>query len=145
MTRGQRHTARIAAVQHLYGCEMRAVFSSKGLEECLDLARVPPHARAFATELAEATLSRLSEIDALLGQFIENWNLPRLAATDRAILRVAAAELTTRQDIPAAVTINEAIEMARELGTNDSPRFVNGVLDRIRLHLGRPSRSTAPA
>ena len=71
----------------------------------------------------------MGEIDRNLGEHLEGWTVPRMAAVDRAILRVACYEL--QSDVPTAVAINEAVEAAAELSTEDSGRFVNGVLGRI--------------
>jgi N utilization substance protein B len=89
--------------------------------------------------LVAQTLDRLSEIDRLLESALQNWDLRRLGAVDRAILRLAVAEMLTRADIPPAVTINEAIEIARNLASTESARFANGVLDRVRKEIGRES------
>jgi N utilization substance protein B len=85
----------------------------------------------------------VAEIDALLAAALQNWDLRRLGAVDRAVLRVAVGEMLAHPDIPAAVTINEAIEIARSLGSTESARFANGVLDRVRKELGRDPRATA--
>ena len=86
---------------------------------------VPAYAEALIAEVARD----LAEIDAVLQGSLEEWTVPRLAAVDRAILRVAVAEMRT--GIPPAVAINEAVEAARELSTEASGRFVNGVLGKI--------------
>ncbi len=96
----------------------------------------------FAAVLVESALERRDEIDALLSAALQNWDLRRLGAVDRAVLRLAVAELMTRSDVPAAVTINEAIEIARSLASAESARFANGVLDRVRKELGRDPHTT---
>ena len=88
-------------------------------------------------------LDRLTEIDALLTNALQNWDLRRLGAVDRAILRLAVAEMLTHPDIPPAVTINEAIEIARNLASTESARFANGVLDRVRKEIGRDSHAAS--
>jgi N utilization substance protein B len=139
----KRRLARVCAVQHLYACEMRGVLVP-GLPR--DKMPAAPDGEAategFAAELLGAALERLPEIDRLLRSALQNWELGRLGAVDRAILRVAAAELLSRPEIPAAVTINEAIEIARSHGSADSAKFVNGVLDRVRKEIGREPRAT---
>lgn len=137
-----RRLARVQAVQQLYGCEMRGVLAPNAGEAApggaLEAEEMP-----FTRELVGSTLDRLSEIDRLLESALQNWDLRRLGAVDRAILRVAVAELLTRQDIPAAVTINEAIEIARSLASTESARFANGVLDRVRQEIGRDARGVS--
>ena len=142
MSKENRRQARIQAVRQLYGCEMRGVLvpvaeekdPSKGLEE-----EIQP----FASELLAGALDRLTEIDALLTNALQNWDLRRLGAVDRAILLLAVAEMLTHPDIPPAVTINEAIEIARNLASTESARFANGVLDRVRKEIGRDSHAAS--
>jgi N utilization substance protein B len=133
-----RRQARIQAVQKLYGCEMRGVMAP-GLDETDVALTMEGGPQPFAAELVAQTLGRLSEIDRLLESALQNWDLRRLGAVDRAILRLAVAEMLTRTDIPPAVTINEAIEIARNLASTESARFANGVLDRVRKEIGRES------
>ena len=77
------------------------------------------------------------ELDALIARYSEHWRLERMALVDRNLLRLATFELLYRDDIPAKVVINEAVELAKRYGTEESGAFVNGLLDRIRLALGR--------
>jgi N utilization substance protein B len=83
----------------------------------------------YAADLIAEVTGSLAEVDAVLQDHLEEWTVPRLAAVDRAILRIAVVEMRT--GIPPAVAINEAVEAARELSTEASGRFVNGVLGRI--------------
>lgn len=133
MPKENRRQARVQAAQQLYGCEMRGVLVPKSGEPEAAQEELPP----FARELLDRTLERLPEIDRLLAAALQNWDLRRLGAVDRAILRLAVAEMLTCPDIPPAVTINEAIEIARSLASAESARFANGVLDRVRKEIGR--------
>jgi N utilization substance protein B len=133
-----RRQARVQAVQQLYGREMRGT-----LAEEEPSAAVDEDLTVFARDLLDSTIARVAEIDALLAAALQNWDLRRLGAVDRAVLRVAVGEMLAHPDIPAAVTINEAIEIARSLGSTESARFANGVLDRVRKELGRDPRATA--
>jgi N utilization substance protein B len=141
--RENRRRARVQAVQQLYAREMRGVLgvAPGAPDEPPGPAGEEP--APFAAELLAAALDRLTRIDQLLTGALQNWDLKRLGAVDRAILRCAVAELLTRPDIPAAVTINEAIEIARSFGADESARFANGVLDRVRKELGRDPRAVA--
>lgn len=130
-----RRAARLQAVQHLYGREMRGTLGADEPEA------EPVEVAPFARELLDAATGQLLEIDRLLTAALQNWGLHRLGAVDRAVLRVATGELLVRRDIPAAVTINEAIEIARSLGSAESARFANGVLDRVRKEIGRDARA----
>ncbi len=85
----------------------------------------------FAEALVKGTLDRLNEIDIMIEKVAENWLLKRMAAVDRNILRFAAYEILYRKDIPSAVTINEAIEIAKKYSTSEAAPFLNGVLDRL--------------
>jgi N utilization substance protein B len=93
--------------------------------------------REFAEELVKGTLEKLEDIDALIEKLAENWILGRMAAVDRNILRFAAFEILYRKDIPSAVTINEALEIAKKYSSSESAPFLNGVLDRIAKEAGK--------
>jgi N utilization substance protein B len=96
----------------------------------------------FAEPLIRGTLEHRDEIDERIKQCAENWDLRRMAAVDRNILRLAIYEMFYRDDIPPVVTINEAVEIAKKFSTKDSGRFVNGILDKVRTELMRPARSS---
>ena len=136
MRKENRRQARIQAVQKLYAREMRGVLAAAA-EEDEPAWPVEGEASPFADELVAQALGRLAEIDRILTAALQNWDLRRLGAVDRAILRLAVAEMLVHPEIPAAVTINEAIEIARNLANAESARFANGVLDRVRKELGR--------
>lgn len=87
--------------------------------------------KKFATEIIKGALSSLDEIDSAINKSAEHWVINRMAAVDRNILRFAVYELLYRKDIPAAVTINEAIEIAKKYSTDESASFINGILDKI--------------
>lgn len=87
--------------------------------------------KKFADELVKGTLENLDEIDRLIQQAAENWEMKRMAAVDRNILRCAVYELLYRKDIPPAVTINEALEIAKKFSSLESVPFINGLLDKI--------------
>ena len=139
MSKENRRQARVQAAQQLYAREMRGVLVPQAGETDTVQEEVAP----FARELLDRTLDRLTEIDTLLAAALQNWDLRRLGAVDRAILRVAVAEMLTCPDIPPAVTINEAIEIARSLASAESARFANGVLDRVRKEIGRDSHAAS--
>ena len=142
MPKENRRQARIQAVQQLYAREMRGVLAAVA-EENEPVWPVEGEASPFAADLVARALGRLTEIDRLLTAALQNWDLRRLGAVDRAILRLAVAEMMVHPDIPAAVTINEAIEIARSLATAESARFANGVLDRVRKELGRDAHTAS--
>ena len=90
--------------------------------------------RAVAEQLARATTANLKVIDPLIAEHAEHWRLSRMAVLDRLILRLAVYELL-HTDTPRAVVINEAIELAKKFSTEDSAKFVNGVLDAVARHI----------
>lgn len=95
--------------------------------------RVPPYLERLVTGVVE----HQEELDRLIRQHSEHWRLERMALVDRNLLRLALFELLHQPDIPAKVVINEAVELAKRYGSEDSGAFVNGILDRIRQVVGR--------
>ena len=99
------------------------------------LYQVTRQARSYGLELVLGILSEQVQVDQLVARAASNWRLPRLAATDRNILRLAAWEMMTDNDVPDQVAINEAVEIAKRFGSEDSPSFINGVLDAVKAEL----------
>ncbi len=97
--------------------------------------------RQFSNELVTGVAARVAEIDALLSDHSTNWKLTRMAAVDKNILRIAAFEIMNCSDIPAKVTINEAVEIAKKFGAADSAAFVNGILDNLSRKHEEENRS----
>ena len=124
-----RREARERAVQLVYEAEQRSFTP----QEIIDDQLVVPD--EFTVDLVIGTGEHRSDIDARLDRLIEGWPLDRLASMDRAVLRVATYELGHRLDVPTAVVLNEAIELANSYGTDDSGRFVNGVLAAVAAEL----------
>lgn len=127
---GTRRNARITAVQALYVWED----SRPRTEELLKFRWMDkrPGDREFATLLVSGTLENIEEIDRQIKQHLKRWSFERLSRIDLAIMRIAAYALLFQPDIPPSVTIDEAVEIAKNFGSPDSHRFVNGVLDGIR-------------
>lgn len=128
-----RRDGREAAVQFLYANDLsgEADFSAERLAEFWELRQAKTFAREFAAALVTGIREQLPRIDAAIRERLENFSFQRLAAVDRNILRLATYEIVFSDHIPAQAAINEAIEIAKRFGTEDSPKFVNGVLDRI--------------
>ena len=103
-------------------------------------APIAPKARAFAESLVQGVWAHREELDELITRFSRNYRLSRLAAVDRNILRLAVYEILHNKEVPPVVAINEAIELAKEYGSEESGRFVNGLLDRIRAESPRAPR-----
>lgn len=102
-------------------------------------------ARSFTETLVRGVLAHQAEIDGLLTEYAEHWDLHRMSAVDRNVMRVALFEMMYLRDIPPAVSINEAVDIAKQFSGEDSGRFVNGLLDRVRKELNRPAREAGPA
>uniref|UniRef100_A0A7V6A6M8 Transcription antitermination protein NusB n=1 Tax=Desulfobacca acetoxidans TaxID=60893 RepID=A0A7V6A6M8_9BACT len=92
---------------------------------------------AYLTKLVEGVAAHQEELDALIKQHSEHWRLERMAAVDRNLLRLALYELLHQPAIPAKVVINEAVELAKRYGSEESGSFINGILDRIRQSVQR--------
>lgn len=103
---------------------------------------VAAETREYGLRLAHAARGHATEIDRLITECSAHWDLDRLAVVDRVILRMSIAELMTQPDVPAKVCINEAVEIARKFSTENSSRFVNGVLDAVSRRLLQPPGET---
>ena len=132
---GGRRKAREFALQMLYQAEASGTPMSDVATTFWDDRDALPDVRAFAERLAMGTASALEAIDAILAESLENWRLERLAIVDRNILRLAVFEFLHETETPAIVIIDEAIEVARRFGGEDSWQFANGILDAVRKRL----------
>jgi N utilization substance protein B len=138
----RRHRAREAALQILYQWDVGRIDVERAADTFFGQQwpdKDPPAEalRAFASALARDTVARLDEIDPLIAETTERWRPERMAVVDRLILRMAACELLRDTAPPRAVVINEALELARTFSTEDSVRFINGMLDAIRKRIER--------
>ena len=124
-----RSKARKRALDVLYETDLRQTDPVATVAE--RVARADPPVPAYAVELVEGVSGHLARIDEIIAAYAEGWTLDRMPAIDRNVLRIGVYELLWREDIPDVVAIDEAIELAKSLSTDDSPRFVNGVLARI--------------
>jgi len=129
---GRRTKARECAFQLLYQREISGDPMDVVREGFWRLRSGTPQMRAMAERLALGSDERSAELDALVAEAATHWRLDRIAPVDRTILRLGAYELTAEQATPAAVVLDEAVELAKRFGEADSPAFVNGVLDAIR-------------
>lgn len=124
--------AREFAIQFLYQSESDKIFhfSESHFGDFSRHFQIPGHMVPMVKELCRTTLDKISSIDELIVSCSANWKLDRMASIDRNVLRLAACELLLKS-APPKVIMNEAIELAKKYGTNDSGKFVNGVLDRM--------------
>jgi transcription antitermination protein NusB len=137
-----RHHAREAAVQMLYQWEVGKVSMFEVTQTFWtyapsESAPLTDELRGFATRLASGVTATVSDLDPLIGRAAENWRIERMNVLDRLILRLAVYEFLHEPGTPGKVIINEALELARTFSTDDSVRFINGVLDAVRRSLSR--------
>ncbi len=163
---GKRREARERAVQFLFQYDLNppenleaaleqfwdsqrtaAIAEEKGTATWGQQVELPPPTaeeaavRLFADPLIRGTLQTREEADTVIKKFAKNWELHRIAAVDRNILRLAIYEMLHREDIPPVVSINEAVDIAKKFSTQDSGKFVNGILDKVKGELMRPARA----
>jgi transcription antitermination protein NusB len=162
---GKRREARERAVQFLFQYDLNpgedlpvalerfwesqraaAIAEDKGVATWGEPVPLPPPTaedlaiRQFADPLIQGTLEHRAEADEIIKKHAKNWELHRIAAVDRNVLRLAIYEMLHRNDIPPVVSINEAVDIAKKFSTQDSGKFVNGILDKVKGELMRPAR-----
>ncbi len=139
---GTRRNSREAALQFLYqedftiGPDQQFGYDlAERFDLFCSLFQVNKKARSYAITLLQGITDNLLRIDQLIADAASNWRLVRIAATDRNLLRIAIFEMLKMDDIPPQVAINEAVEIAKRFAGDDSPKFINGVLDAVRVNL----------
>lgn len=130
-------------MQFLFACDISKLeeIRDSDFDEFWSLHRAARPVREFAIRLIKGAVRNLEAIDGTISKNAENYELGRIATVDRNILRLAIYEMQNESDIPPAVSINEAIEIAKRFGSEDSGRFVNGILDQVRRQLSKESQS----
>ncbi|WP_187647971.1 transcription antitermination factor NusB [Nitrosophilus labii] len=139
-----RHQAREAVIGLLYAYDLGNPEIKKFAEDILEEKKIRNRQREFALSLFNGVTDRLKEIDEELKKHLESWDLDRVGHIERAILRLGAYELMF-SELDKAIAINEAIELAKKLGTDQSPKFINGVLDAIAKKRGEVSEGKPKA
>ena len=129
---GERRKSRELALQMLFQIDLGKVLISEIEKDFLEKIDESKEVKTFALELVKGTLENLDRIDSLIKERLQNWEFSRIANVDKNILRFATYELLLREDIPVAVTINEAIEIAKEYSGKEAGKFINGILDKIK-------------
>ena len=133
---GRRRQARELALQLLYELDVRALAEpGPVIDEFWRRQTVPEEVQGFADRLVRGTKAHQQKIDELITGFAEHWELDRMAVVDRNILRAGIFELLWGVEVPPKVAINEALEIAKKFSTEESTRFINGLLDRVRREL----------
>ena len=163
---GKRREARERAVQFLFQHDLNppadldraleefwesqraaAIAGEKGPATWGQPVELPPptaeeaEVRLFADPLIRGALQHRDQSDEVIKKHVKNWELHRIAAVDRNVLRLAIFEMLHREDIPPVVSINEAVDVAKKFSTHESGKFVNGVLDKVKSELMRPARN----
>jgi N utilization substance protein B len=143
--KGKRREGREAALQLVFcwDLNLHEPLTELHLDGFWKLRAAAPNVRTFAAALARGVIERQTEIDEKISRYTANYELRRISAVDRNVLRIAIYEMLHVPDVPPIVAINEAIDIAKKYGTEESGRFVNGVLDRVKLELTRPLRTAA--
>lgn len=139
---GARRSGREAALQMLFQLEASGATPERVVElfwrTNADVDFAPdPEGKAYADVIVLGVASQTAAVDQRITQASQNWRLERMSRVDRNLLRMGTWELMVQKDVPRAVVIDEAVELAKSYGTEDSGSFVNGVLDRIATDLGR--------
>jgi N utilization substance protein B len=136
---GTRRISREAALQFLYQEDFTITPDQQfgyDLVERFDLFcalyQVNKKARSYALVLLQGITDNLEQVDGMIAEAASNWRIARIAATDRNLLRIAVFEMLKMEDVPPQVAINEALEIAKRFAGEDSPKFINGVLDAVR-------------
>lgn len=140
---GARRKGRILAFQSLYSYELCKTDRQLQIDEILEFPWIEARGSSesnresidFGRLIAKGTIENLSEVDRYITSQLEHWDFSRLNKVDQAILRISVYSLLFQQDIPASVTIDEAVDISKDFGTDDSYRFINGVLDGVRKNL----------
>ena len=136
-----RHRARIAALQALFEIDCTVHHPLVVVERRLDEAALPEPGIEFVQELVKGVQANREALDKLIGHYAPEWPVDQIAIVDRNILRMAIYEIMHRDDTPTKVAINEAVELAKEFGSDSSGRFVNGVLGSLVAQEPLPDRS----
>ncbi|HED00646.1 MAG TPA: transcription antitermination factor NusB [Proteobacteria bacterium] len=128
---GIRRKARESVLQILYEMDLTGLGAEKAMAAFCSSFKIPEQAHDFCLRLVTGVETHREQIDTLVNEHSEHWRLNRMSRVDRNILRLAAFELLYCDDIPPKVTINEAVELGKKFGTEDSGPFINGILDAI--------------
>jgi transcription antitermination protein NusB len=133
MISSTRRHGREAALQVLYLADVCRAEAAEVPEKAWSEDPLAPKIKEFAERLVSGVLERQPDLDSVIRKYAQNWEMHRMAAVDRCILRLAAYELLFDPDTPVSVVINEAVEIAKAYSTADSGKFVNGILDKVKL------------
>ncbi|MBL8950759.1 MAG: transcription antitermination factor NusB [Myxococcaceae bacterium] len=146
---GARRIARERALQALYQLDLQG--EGPSVRDALEAAwgsetegaeaatgAIAPDMKQFALELVEGVRQKLAELDAQIEKHSTNWRIDRMSRIDRNVLRLGAYELAHRPDVPKKVALNEAVELGKKFGTEESSSFINGLLDKLAQGIDKP-------
>lgn len=136
-----RHESRQWAVQFLFQRDINRGDVAEALQVFWQDKKPSEKSRQFTEDLVRGVEEHIQEIDAMIRGYAEHWDVKRMGGVDRNVMRVALFEMVHRPDIPPIVSINEAVEIAKDLSGVESGKFVNGILDRACKDLKRPARA----
>lgn len=134
-----RRRARERAVQFLFGLDFTNYEWDSAITDFWAVNPSRPSVREYAEELVRGVITRREDLDQAIASAVEHWAPERVGCLERNVLRIALYEMRYAPDVPQNVAINEAVEVAKRYGSDDAPRFVNGVLDRLKEDGGSAS------
>ncbi len=141
---GNRRRSREIAMQALFDMDMSLDISPERFERFCQNFNPPERQLSFARTLVEGVMQYRDKIDALIEGYSSNWKMSRIACVDRNVMRIAVFEMLYCEEIPAKVAINEAIDIGKRYGTDDSGAFINGILDSINLAMQKEIEEAQP-
>jgi len=144
---GARHSGREAALQMLFQMEASGATADEAIEMFWRSfgADADPESREYADQCVRGVATSRDALDEHVGKASQHWRVERMTRVDRNVLRLGTWELSERRDVPRAVVLDEAVELAKAFGNDDSSSFVNGVLDKVADALGRVDEPRGPA
>ncbi len=143
ITLGKRRRSRESALQVLYQWDLTGQDSPKALAHFKENFLSKEESDPYCDQIVQGVLAHRKEIDQFIEQYSKNWRLDRITPIDHTILRIAIFELLYCKEIPPKVALNEAVDLGKEYGSEDSGRFINGILDRILNEVVLESGKTA--
>lgn len=134
---GKRRKARELVLKSLYSYEITNTEPKSIMSDLFSKSTLDPPSQLFASQLFQKVLENIKSIDNMIRECVKNWDINRLAIIDKNVIRMGISELLFFSDIPQKVSIDEAIELAKKYGSEDSGSFVNGILDHIAKNLDK--------
>lgn len=139
---GIRRQAREAALQAIFRCDFLNDWDVNAADFCIRHFSQDETIQSFSSILCKGLIDNLLKIDTRITRASENWSLSRMSRVDRSIIRLATFEIVYLEEVPINVSINEAIEIAKKYGADESSTFVNGVLDKVAYHYRSELKNT---